>query len=446
MGEGALPFCAEAEEAALGSALLEPGAVLNRAETCGVREDAFFIPAHRMVWEALLAVYARRGAADALMVGEELERAGRLEKIGGAGFLRRLIDQTPTASHAAYYLDIVRQRATCRAVIAAARETEQAALRAENGDRELSAAVGRFTGIATQKPDEQSNEQVMDELVDRWRLAHEGGEPAIGLDMPWPLLTQLLCGLEVGLTVLAGRPSMGKTTIEDMAACHLARQGTAVGRVTLDSTRKELLSRALARTAGVSLPKLKYGHAGESNFARIAAARETIARWPMFVNDELRDIRGIAAQIRAWKLKHDIGLATVDYVQLVEAADMGRSQWDTNARVGYVSGILKLLALELEIPILLLAQLNRLIEKEGREPRMSDLRDSGCLEQDAHKIMFVYRDEKWCRNAEENEPGSTKKERLAWVDVLKHKDGETGRVRMTHRCHYFRFDEGEDLL
>lgn len=439
-------FSQEAEAGAVGAALLEPGKVLNLAEMSGVTEDSFYVPSHRIVWSALREVYGAKGTADAIMVGEALASAGNLEKVGGVTGLNMLVDGVSSVAHAAYYLDIVRNKAMCRGIIAAARETEAEAMRAENGDQAVASAVGRFTGLTVQRPDQETNEEAMEAMIGKWQDAHDGKKPAIGLDLPWGRLTELICGLEEGVTVLAGRPSQGKTTIEDQIACHVAAQGIGVGRVTLDSTRKELLARALCRTAGVSLPKLKFGHAGESNFARIRSASDSIQGWPMWVNDSIRDIRQVAAQIRAWKIQHDIGLATIDYVQLIEASDMGRSQWDTNARVGYVSGIVKLLSLELGIPVLLLAQLSRSIERDGREPRLSDLRDSGCLEQDAHKVVFVYRDEKWCKEQEKQKPGSTKKQRLAWVDVLKHKDGETGRIEMTHRCHYFRFDEGEDLL
>jgi replicative DNA helicase len=270
----------------------------------------------------------------------------------------------------------------------------------------------------------------------------EAGEEACpGLETPWPAVTELMAGLEVGLTILAGRPSQGKTTIEDQIVVGLAARGVPVGRITLDSTPEELMARAMCRMAGVSLPKLKFGWAGRSNLARVRQARDILAQYPMYITDQEREIRGICARARAWRIHHGIELLTVDFVQLVEAADMGRSQWDRVACVSYVSKTLKALAFQLKIPVLVLSQLSRAVEKDGREPVLSDLRDSGSLEQDAEKVAFVYKDRSKCRAMEAEAPGITKKIRATWLDVLKHKNGQTDRQALWMRPHYFRFDE-----
>jgi len=438
------PFDEDAERGLLGSLLLDPMRVSALVQKSGLPGDAIYTPNLRVVFEALLEMASRpKGAIgiDLITVTSWLRDHGQLAAVGGSVTLDRLVDGTPTAAHAEYYLDIVRKKYVARRVITECRGLEADVYGCENEDVLLAAAPDRFSGIVAEKAPEISNAEVMAGIVAKFEAAKTGEKKAIGLETPWPKVTELLCGLEPGVTILAGRPSEGKTTVEDQICCELASTGMAVGRMTLDSTREELLERAMCRKAGVSLPKLKFGFAGASQMEQIRDARDVLSGYPMFIEDQTRELRQICAKARMWKMKYDIGLLTLDFVQLVEASDMGRSQWDKNACVSYVSKTLKALSLELKIPLLLLSQLSRGMEKDGRPPELSDLRDSGSLEQDAHKVLFVYRDRKWCKAAEESEPGSTKKKRASYLDVQKHKNGETGRVAVWMRPHYFMFDE-----
>jgi replicative DNA helicase len=444
MSERLPPFDEAAELGLVGSLLKDPMRVMPLVRAIGLPAEAFYIPAVRCVFEAVQALAdadRRMVGIDILTVGSWLKDHGKLEVVGGACRLDYIMDATPTSAHAEYYLDIVRRKYVARRVIEQARETEQEAFRTDQEDALPAKAAEAFAAIQIQGEVEVSNAEVMAGIVVRFEDAKAGKKKAIGLATPWEKVTEMLCGLEPGIIILAGRPSEGKTTVEDQICVELAAQGIAVGRMTLDSTREELLERALCRKAGVSLPKLKFGFAGESQMQQIREARDVLGRYPMYIEDQTRELRQICSKARAWKAKYDIGLLTLDFVQLVEAGDMGRSQWDKNACVSYVSKTLKALALELNIPLLLLSQLSRGMEKDGRPPELSDLRDSGSLEQDAHKVLFVYRDRKWCKKAEEEEPGATKKKRAAYLDVMKHKNGETGRIPMWMRPHYFLFEE-----
>jgi len=434
----------EAEQGALGAILLEPERLIRVAVSeMGVKPEAFYVPACRLVYEAVLEMAdGRARAIDVLTVSEHLGRQGRLENVGGQQFLERLVDATPTAAHGEYYLDIVRQKAILRGGIAICREQEQAAYRAELGDAFAKASAEKFLALVGDTRQALTNAARMDAAVERWRKA-KSGEKAIGLQTPWGLLDELTCGLEVGLTLLAARPSQGKTTMEDQLCCYAAGQGIPVGRITLDSTADELLQRALCRLAGVSLPKLKFGFAGERQLGLVEQARDTLGDYPMLISDTDRELRQICATARAWKMRHDIQLLTLDFIQLVNVAEMGRSQWDRNTRVTYVSGMLKSLSLELGIPILALSQLRRFTDGKSREPELEDLRDSGSLEQDAHKVLFLYRYDKKAKAMDLAHPGATKKKRPAWADVQKHKDGQTGRVALWLRPHYFRFDQAQ---
>jgi replicative DNA helicase len=449
MSERIPPYSEEAERGVLGAALLDGSRVTSSAFSAGLTADAFYVPAHRTVWEAVTArAQVGNGSVDILLVTEALRNKNRLEEVGGQGFLDRLVDGTPTAAHAEYYIDIVRQKWIARMAIQHALEIADAGYHAESGDGLIQDAVSRFTGLVGQQDVRRlTTAERLARLMQKWQDAHDGKGAAIGLETPWDALTEMLCGVEVGVTLLAARPSMGKTTMEDQIANHVASLGIPVGRITLDSTTDELLARTCARSAGVSLPKLKFGYAGETNLARVRDAQATIQGLPIFFDDESRDIRAICAKARAWKIQHDIGLLTLDYVQLVQAGELWSGTSD-NSKVAYVSAQLKALALGLRLPLLELSQLSRPPKEKGkvlkRRPSLEDLRDSGALEQDAHKVIMLYQDHEWCMEAEKNHPGATRHKRAQWADVLKHKDGETGRIPMWLYPHYFRFEEANE--
>jgi replicative DNA helicase len=204
-----------------------------------------------------------------------------------------------------------------------------------------------------------------------------------------------------------------------------------VGRVTLDMTRRRLLARAACRKAGVSLPKLKHGFAGKAQLAQIEEAARILMGYPMFINERDRDLRAICTWARAEKMRHDIKLLTIDYVQQIQVTD-GARNWSTADKLSHASLMLKGLALELAIPVIVLSQLNRSVEQSERIPRLDDLRGSGSLEQDASIVIMSYKDEK-VPEVHNRTP--------QWLDVAKDQDGETGTIPFWFRRAYFLFDE-----
>lgn len=438
-----VPYSEEAERGALGSCLLEPLRLMPVAQArFGITEDYFYVPAHKAIWEALVEMERDQAPIDILTVSDRLRSNGKLERIGGETALDQLVNDTPTAAHGEYYLDIVRKKFELRSVIDACREGEQDAR-----DEAVSATVviasmqERFAKIGKGPVDEEKNDAVMAGILQSWRDASDGKKPAIGIETPWEQVTRTMCGLDEGVIIVAGRPSAGKTTLEDAIAHHAAQMGIGVARATLDSTRKQLLARSICRSAGISMPKMKFGFGTKAQHASALAAAADIAEMPIWFNDRDTDIAQICAWARYMKRKNNIGLLTVDYIQLVGAACMGRQEWDAVARVTYVSRTLKALGYELKIPVLVLSQLSRLMEQENREPKLSDLRDSGAIEQDANKVVFVYVDQKKRKEMESDRRGATKHKRPVWVNVMKHKDGETGAIPMWLYPPYFRFDE-----
>ena len=438
------PHSEEAERGALGAMLQEALRLLPVAGRLGVTPESFYVPAHRLVCEAIFGVVNEKRVADALTVEEWLRRTGDMDRIGGVRLLYRLIDETPAAAHGEYYLDIVRQKQVLRDVVQICGEAQRKCYEAERGDQLAGQTADRLAGVMEREgPREETNKEALAAVLAQYRAANAGEQTAMGLPVPWEDLHELLCGLEPGVTIVAGRASMGKTTLEDCVWMGLASQGEPVGRVTADSSRRSLLARAACRRAGVSMPKLKSGHARKSQLQQFAEAKEVIQDYPIFINAADRDIGVICPWTRMMVKKYGIKLLTLDHVGLLTAAIMGNRQWDKVALVTYVSGELKRLAFELSLPVLLLVQLSRAPAKDGklRAPVLSDLRDSGALEQDAEKVVMVYRDEKKAREMEKERPGATKGLRPTWVDVQKHKDGETGRIPFWFRCSYFRFDQ-----
>lgn len=434
------PHSEEAERGVIGAALLEYATVVPAAiGKYAITAESFYLPTTRLIWAAIESLNKKNRPIDLLTVMDELRQTGDSEKVGGQSALHRMVDDTPTAAHAEYYCDIVRRKAGLRKLINECRRLEHEAYDTEDADVLVCGAPDRMMSIIHTPENDKSNEQLMSESLQKWRDATDGKKPAIGLEMPWKGATFMTCGLEVGVTILAGRPSAGKTTLEAQLSDHIAGRGTPVYRVTLDSTRGELLERSICREAEISLPRMKFGYGFYKQHTDATTAALDIAKLPMYIDDGVRDINQIMSRTRAMKAKHGIGLLTVDYIQLVRAPDMGRSEWDTVTRVTHVSAMLKDLSFSLGIPVLVLCQLSRAVEKEGREPQLSDLRDSGAIEQDASKVIFLYVDPEKKKEMDAKSPGATKHKRPVICNLMKHKNGETGVLPMWLYPPYFRF-------
>ena len=452
MNEAALlpPFNEDAERAVLGSILIDSQRVVALARNvAGLVPESFYVPKHRLLAAAIWGMAEDpRKWIDTVTVGEELQRLGKLEEVGGFALIDALVDGTPTAAHAEYYCQIVREKAMLRGVLDVAQGIQHDVFRGpENVDEFVRSAPDRFTHVAGPAVEEADNNEVMQLNIRRWEdaIAFRKGDtskrPAIGLETPFVQVTTMIAGLEPGITIVAGRPSAGKTTMEDMLAIHSAQAGVPVGRVTLDSTRMSLLGRAQCRLAGVSMAKIKHGFASHKQLDAIRDATFVLGALPMWLRTDLSDI----ASIRMWALerkrKDGMGLLTIDYVQQVRAAELGRAEGDRVARMTHVIARLKKLALdELQIPIVVLSQLSRRSEQDGTDPGLSDLRDSGALEQDADKVIMLSVDKKKRKEMDEEHADATKHKRPVLFSVAKHKDGETGPIEMWMYPPYFRFE------
>ena len=459
-GERMAMHSEEGEQGVLGSLLIDAARVYPiAAGVFGLTPGHFYVPSHRAVASAVWKLSEKRSGVgvDIFTVQAALRDAEELDAVGGPVFLDKLIEATPTASHAEYYCELVRNTWMLREVVQRAAAVQTAAVQVkDNVEAFVSRVPDEFAGIVGVKQEEASNADVLEEEIVKWEKAkafREGDQaaaPAIGLETPFDALTDMMCGLEPGVTIIAGRPSSGKTTLEDMISQHLAEKGARIGRVTLDSRRASLLSRSACRMAGVSLPKLKLGFARKDQIDAVREAKTRIAKMPMWIRMDLYDI----AAIRMWALekrrRDGMDLLTIDYVQQIQASQMGRAGWDEVAKTTYVIGQLKRLALQdLGIPVVVLSQLSRRSEQENKGvPDLTDLRGSGGLEQDAEKVLMLSIDRK--KRAEMDDKtkggtmGATKHKRPVTFHLAKNKDGEQGILQMWLYPPYFRFEQAGD--
>ena len=442
-----LPHSVEAERGVLGSMLLDPSRVVSLfRHKYQLEPSALYVPAHETVAEVIFEMNAEpKTILDMLTIRQRLDDRGLLNDVGGIEYLMQLMDETPTAAHAEGYIDIVRQKHFLRCAIKEARVIERQAMSEPDGEELLRAIPERMVKYVDAVHREETNEQALQKLYAQWEKAKEdreaGNENVLaGLPTPWETVNQMTCGIDVGLYIVAGRPSAGKTTLEDCISVALAQQGISVGRVALDMGWKgRVLQRSAARLSGVSLPKLKLGFASRKQLAAVQEAIKEIAPLPIFINENSYDVDDICSWARAMKFKHDIRLLTIDFVQLVRCRVDGKYM-NRNEEIGYITSRLKKLSADLQIPVMLLSQLSRGL-KDGKEkpPKLEDLRDSGNLEQDARCVWALWKDQR--DHLLEKEKQANNKLRPVWFDVLKDQDGETGKIPFWMRPSYFRFDE-----
>lgn len=426
-------YSEEAEKASLGGMLLDAYKVAEFASnSLKLKPEAFYHKKNQVVYSAIMGMLTDGRPVDVLTVASRLEGDGTLDQVGGTAYLNECLEALPAVEHAEYYLDLVRQKHILRRIVEESQGLENAARTTERGDELIQTVTGRFAEIIDAVSAKKTLKSIIQTVIDKWKGAHAEKKGFTGLPTPWDTLNEITCGLQPGIYIIAARPSQGKTTVEDQISEFLADQGIPVARATLDMTVERLMARTTARRGGVSLPKLNAGYAGDSQIAKVTEAGEFISEYPMYITDELFDVNAICNWVRAMKIKHDIKLFTLDYVQQVEVLGRAGSYLNENQVLTQVSRKFKRLALELKIPIILLSQLNRNSDNDDRIPTLSDLRGSGSLEQDANMVILLYRDKT---------AGDNHGHRPQWMDIAKNQDGKTRALPFWFWANYFRYDE-----
>ena len=434
--ERALPNNLDAERSILGAILVDNNA-LNAAIEALKAED-FFLPQHRHVFTRMIALGESQQAIDLVTLTEELHRSGELEASGGAPYLASLADGMPRVSNVEHYARIVKEKALLRNLIHTAHNIQQHAFDGEEGaDAILDSAESSIFAIAEDrvKAGLISVKDIVRDNFERLEKIFREGKSVTGISTGYGELDKLLSGLQPSeLIILAARPSQGKTALALNLAENIAiRGGLPVALFSLEMSKESLLQRLVASVAQVDAHKFRSGHLSREDWRRMTEALGTISSSPLWVDDAGSiSVPEIGAKARRLKKDKGLSLLIVDYLQLITARGRSNSRQE---EVASISRGLKGLAKELQIPVLVLSQLTRAPEREERGPQLSDLRESGAIEQDADVVVFIYRPNFFNLNA-------TPEERdMADILIAKQRNGPTDKVKFVFRSRLTRFEE-----
>jgi len=432
------PQSREAERSVLGSMLRENG-VIGDVFQIITKPDAFYADAHQKLFQAIIDLYEKGHPVDTVTLADRLLELKHLEDVGSYAYLAELWDAAPTAANAEYYARIVRDKAIIRNLIHAGNEILRDAYdQSTSADDLLGTAERKILDIAEMGVTGQTTtlQEAIREAYDRIDVRAERGHMSIsGLATGFIDLDEITAGLQNSeLIIVAARPSVGKTSIALNFARHVAvEERQPVFFVSLEQSRIELAERLLCCQARVDSHKLRKGHLGTADHQKLIEGGDQLREAKLFIDDSPgQGMLRIAANARRLKLRHGIRLVVIDYLQLI---DPDNRRDNRQEQVAQISRRLKFLARELQVPVIALAQLNRgLEERQGHEPRLADLRESGSIEQDADTVMLLHRPEMF-------EPGQH--EGVVDVIIAKQRNGPTGKVTLTYIKQYMRFENFE---
>jgi replicative DNA helicase len=434
--ERPLPQNLDAERSILGAILLDNHALNAAIES--VKPEDFFLEQHRRVYTQMIALGELQQAIDLVTLTEELHRRGELEAAGGAPYLAALADGMPRVTNVEHYARIVKEKAMLRNLIHATHNIQQRALEGEDGaDAILDNAESSIFALAEDrvKAGLISAKEIVRDNFERLEKIFREGKSITGISTGYAEMDKLLSGLQPSeLIILAARPSQGKTALALNLAENIAmRAGLPVAIFSLEMSKESLLQRLVASVAQIDAHKFRTGHLSKQDWSRMTEALGSIAAAPIWIDDAgSNSVLEIGAKARRLKRDKGMSLLIVDYLQLITAR--GRF----NSRQEEVAGIsrgLKGLAKELQIPVLVLSQLTRAPEREERGPQLSDLRESGAIEQDADVVMFIYRPNFF-------KIGAAPEERdQAEIQIAKQRNGPTDKVKFVFRSRLTRFEE-----
>lgn len=417
------PQSVDSEKAVLGSIMLRPGAIHEITDL--VNSDSYYATKHADIYKIMLELSSKGEPIDIISVSHKLSDRGLLDKIGGSNYLSELTNAVPASTNIRHYADIVNKKHILRKIIEAGADISELGFHedVENVFEILDQAEKRMMGI-NNNAGSHAFVSLKDSLPEAWeRLEklHETKGELRGVPTGFRDLDQYLSGLQKSdLIILAARPSMGKTTLAlDIARQAAMNHGTPTVIFSLEMSTQQLVDRLLSAQSRVNAWNLRTGNlSAESEFAKIRDSLDTLSKAPIFVDDmagnSIVRMRSVCRRVRA---EHGIGLIIVDYLQLMSTSKNYDSMVN---QVTEISRSLKALAKEFDVPVIALSQLSRAVESRGGRPRLSDLRDSGSIEQDADVVMFIHREDK----------GKDESERTNIAEILieKHRNGPVGKV------------------
>lgn len=429
-----VPHNRESEEAVVGAVLINPEVYYDVAQF--LQADDFYIHRHRWIWEAYTSLHEQRIPIDLLTLTEELERKGQIDEIGGRAFLTSLVNQVPSSLNAAAYAHIVEGHAIRRRMITAANSIASVAYNEDlQIDSVMDEAEKAVFNVSERRlrHDVQPIRDVLRDYYDRIDEAARRGEEILGVPTGFLDLDKLLRGLQPSdLLIIAGRPGQGKTGFLLSVAKNAALSHKKhVAVFSLEMSNSQVAERLISQQTGIVSQNLRTGNLDESGFGLLAEAVEKLSETQIFLDDTpaITPIQ-LRTKCRRLHLEHRLDLIIVDYLQLMT----GDTRTDNRVQeVSYISRNLKVLARELNVPVLAAAQLSRAVEQRAdKEPQLSDLRESGSLEQDSDIVMFIYRPEAW-----ENDEA---KKNLVKLRVAKHRNGPTDDINLVFRSQLAKFE------
>ncbi|HEX5829616.1 MAG TPA: replicative DNA helicase [Gemmatimonadaceae bacterium] len=442
------PYAAEAEQAVLSAMLMDPDAVMRAAEH--VDDTMFYREGHRRIFRSMIAITERGDVVDALTLADELGRRGELEASGGRDYLAFLVDAVPTAANVEYHAKIVREKALLRrlietstSIVTEAFEGQATASQllddAESKIFQISQAQGGrgFTRI----------KELLWPAMEKIEALQRGGQAITGAPSGFHDLDEMTSGFQpADLVIVAARPSMGKTAFTLSIAQNAAiKHKVGVAFFSLEMSKESLVQRMLTSEAMIDAQDLRRGRLRDDDFPRLARAAGILSSAPIFIDDQpgitLLEMRSKSRRLKA---EADIGMVIVDYLQLIAGPANSENR---QQEISQISRGLKALAKELSVPVIALSQLSRAPEQRAgdqKRPQMSDLRESGAIEQDADLIMAIYRPEVYAERGPDGGPARDKDgnslEGLAEIIILKQRNGPIGTVNLHFHKQYTRFE------
>lgn len=416
----------EAERSVLGSLLIDKNAILKIADTLAPSD--FYHPQHQKIYECIMELFERGEPIDILTVSTRLKEKKKLNEVGGADYLTELVSVVPTSAHIEHYAEIVRENRVRRDLIQASSEINEQAIEHDDFESLLDQVEEKVFTIAS-RGKTQKFVHVKEELTsayERLEKLHRGeGEKLRGIATHFDGLDNILSGLQKSdLIIVGARPSFGKTTFVLDIARQAALHGESIGIFSLEMSRDQVIDRLIAAQAQIPLWRLRTGRLNdEMDFLLIQQALDEISKTKLFIDDTPSpNILQMRSMARRLQVEHGLDLLVVDYLQLIRPRTNSESMVQ---QVTEISRGLKSLARELNIPILAVSQLSRAVDqREGKVPRLSDLRESGSLEQDADVVLFLYRKDRGAIDVPEED------QNIVEVIVAKHRNGPLGTVKL----------------
>jgi replicative DNA helicase len=437
--EKLLPQNIEAECGVLGSIIIDPEAIVQVSDF--LHADDFYRDAHHTIYEVILQLYEEHEPADFITICDELERRNKLDEVGGASYITSLINQVPTSGNVEFYARIVERTAILRRLIHAAGQIAAIAYEEGDADIALDKAEQLIFNISQRhaRSDFTHMRDVLAEYMNKLDQLHERRGMIVGVPTGFTDLDRITGGLQKSdLIVLAARPGIGKSSLALSLAHNTALKfHNSIALFSLEMSKDQLAQRLLSMDAKIDQQRLRTGIIEEDEWDRIVYAMDTLSESNIWIDDtagiSTMEMRSKARRLHA---EHGIDLIIVDYLQLMQATIGGRRNENRVQEISEISRSLKGLARELNLPVLALAQLSRAVEsRQSKVPQLSDLRESGSIEQDSDIVMFIYRDDLYNQESE--------RKNIADIIIAKHRNGPVGEISLYFQASQTRFRDLE---